>query len=242
MTILKNFPFIFWCIRSLFQIRHNKQNIDRFRREGRIEEERAEILKTEDFWGNSAVKRFKVNIQKEGLENIPDGPVLFVSNHQSYVDIVVILATLTMKQVGFVAKENLRKIPVFGNWIFRIRSVFLHREDARSAIEVFKTGEEYIKQGFSLVVFPEGTRSKREEMASFRKGSLRLATKTGVPVVPITLSNNWKVFEEHGRIKSADVRFCVHPAIETSTLKKAEAAELSDKVEEIIRSKLEEWN
>ena len=242
MTFIKNIPFILWCVKSLLQLRPYRRNIDKYRKEGKLEEERDEILKAGIFWGNSALKRFKVNVQKEGLENVPDGPVLFVSNHQSYVDIVVILATISMKQVGFVAKENLRTIPVFGRWIERIRSVFLQREDTRAAIEVFRTGEQYIKDGFSLVVFPEGTRSRCEEMAEFKKGSLRLATKTKVPIVPITLSNDWRVFEETGVLKPADVRFYVHPAIETVNLTKAEIAELSDKVEDIIRSKLNEWN
>ena len=238
MNVVKNIPFYLWCVRSLYQIRHRKRNIDNYRKEGNLEKEREEILATADFWGNSAAKRFKINIIKEGLENIPEGPVLFVSNHQSYIDIVVILATLTMKQTGFVAKEDLKNIPVFGKWIERIRSVFLLREDTRAAVEVFKTGEQYINDGFSLVVFPEGTRSRREEMGSFKKGSLRLATKTGVPVVPITLSNDWRVFEEKGYMRPADVKICFLPPIETSSLSKAEASELSDRVEGIIRNKL----
>lgn len=242
MHLFKNIPFYFWCVNSLYQLRHHRRNIDRYRKEGNLEKERDEILAASDFWGNSAAKRFGVNIIKEGLENIPEGPVLFVSNHQSYIDIIVILATFTMKQTGFVAKEDLRTIPVFGKWIERIRSVFLQRDDSRAAIQVFKTGEQYIKDGFSLVVFPEGTRSHCEEMGPFRKGSLRLATKTGVPVVPITLSNDWKVYEEHGYMCPADVRLCVHPAIETASLSKTEIADLSDRVEAIIRKKLDEWN
>lgn len=242
MRIIKNIPFYAWCIRSLYQIRHRKVNIDRFREEGNLERERAEILATADYWGNSAVKRFNINIEKEGLENIPEGPVLFVSNHQSYVDIIVILSTVTMKQVGFVAKQDLRRIPIFGKWIERIRSVFLLRDDARSALEVFKRGEKYISDGFSLVVFPEGTRSRCEEMGEFKKGSLRLATKTGVPIVPITLSNVWRVFEEKGYMRSADVKICFHPPIETSSFSKTETSELSDRVESIIKDKLETWD
>ena len=242
MKVIKNLPFYAWCVYSLIQIGQKGRNIDRYRKKGELEKEREEILATADIWGNSAAKRFKVNIIKEGLENIPEGPVLFVSNHQSYIDIVVILATFTMHQTGFVAKEDLQNIPIFGKWIGRIRSVFLQRDDARAAVEVFKSGEQYIRDGFSLVVFPEGTRSRCEEMGPFRKGSLRLATKTGVPVVPITLSNDWKVYEEHGFMCPADVRICVHPPIDTSSLSKAEIADLSDNVEAIIHKKLDEWN
>ena len=85
------------------------------------------------------------------------------------------------------AKRSLGRIPVFGEWIRDIRSVFIDRDDARSSLKTMEEGIDLLKKGFSLVIYPEGTRSRGPELGEFKKGSLRLATKSGVPVVPVTL-------------------------------------------------------
>jgi 1-acyl-sn-glycerol-3-phosphate acyltransferase len=154
----------------------------------------------------------------------------------------VLLGIITNKQFGFIAKESLSRVPVFGKWIGRIKSLFLSRNDARAALAVFRRGEEWLKDGFSLVIFPEGTRSRGETMGHFKRGSLRLAVKAGVPVVPMSISGTWRLFEEKGYVRSGDVRCHIHPPIETQGLSKAESAELADRVERIIRSKVDEWN
>jgi 1-acyl-sn-glycerol-3-phosphate acyltransferase len=169
--------------------------------------------------------------------------VLFVSNHQSYGDIILFMqaAGSMNKQLGFVARGNLTRFPLFGAWIVRVRSLLLEREDARSAVKTFKIGEEWLRQGFSLVIFPEGTRSKSNDMADFKRGSLQLATKSGVPIVPVTLWNSWHLFEKYDYPHEAHTRFFVHEPIVTEGLSRPEQAALNEKVEDIIRSKLEEW-
>jgi 1-acyl-sn-glycerol-3-phosphate acyltransferase len=99
-----------------------------------------------------------------------------------------------------------------------------------------------LRQGFSLVVFPEGTRSKGGPMRPFKKGSLRLAAKPGVPVVPVTHAGCYRIFEESGVIRSdLRVRFYIHPPIETAGMSKQEAAALTETAERTIRAKLAEW-
>ncbi|MDR1953127.1 MAG: 1-acyl-sn-glycerol-3-phosphate acyltransferase [Clostridiales Family XIII bacterium] len=242
MRILKNIPFILWMIGSLVSIRKFRKPIEVYREQGNHEKEREAIQKVIAYWGPKALKRFGVTVRAEGLARIPDGSVLFVSNHQGYGDIFVILGIITNKQFGFIAKESLRRVPIFGKWVGRIKSLFLSRNDARAALTVFRQGEEWLKDGFSLVIFPEGTRSRGEEMGHFKRGSLRLAVKTGVPVVPVSISGTWRLFEEKGYVRSGDVRFYIHPVIETKGLSKAEAADLADRIEGVIRGKLDEWN
>jgi 1-acyl-sn-glycerol-3-phosphate acyltransferase len=79
-------------------------------------------------------------------------------------------------------------------------------------------------------------------MAPFKKGSVRLATKTGIPIVPVSIRGTWHLFEEKGYVRGGDVQFHVHPPIATAGLSRAESAGLSDKVEAIIKAKIDEWN
>ena len=127
-----------------------------------------------------------VHITVKGLENIPDDPVLFVSNHRSYFDILVLHTTST-KRPGFVAKAEMDKFPLL-NWGMRnICCVFLDRNDLRSGVEMIRKGAEQIKSGHSMVICPEGTRNQQAEMLPFKEGSLKMAEKAACPVVPVTL-------------------------------------------------------
>lgn len=189
-------------------------------------------------WGNALIKRAGVKLNIKGLENIPHGPVLFVSNHQSYFDIPVFFAAIN-KQFGFIAKSDLDKIPVFNKWIEIIQSVYIDRGDARQSLKAIQDGIDLLKNGYSLVIFPEGTRSKCNRISEFKKGSLRLATKSGVPVVPITINGSYKIFEETNRIQSAEVDFIIHQPIMTENLSKDEANNLTETVQIIISNTLE---
>jgi 1-acyl-sn-glycerol-3-phosphate acyltransferase len=239
---IRNLPFYLWAVGGMFPIMGNKRRIDRYRREGEYEKEREEIRLAQNYWGSSGLRALRGTLAVEHLDRIPEGPVLFVSNHQGNADIIVFMAAVTMKQHGFVAKQELSKIPYFGAWIKRIRSLMLEREDSRAAVRTFKEGEEWLRQGFSLVIFPEGTRSRGNEMAPFKKGSLHLATRARVPIVPVSLYGSWHLFEEKGHLQPWTVRFFVHEPIVTEGLSKEALAELPARVEHIIREKVDEWN
>ena len=175
----------------------------------------------------------------EGREYLPkSGPVVYVSNHQSYADIIVHCAVLDTVQFGFIAKQNLADIPLYGQCIKDIRSVMMNRDDARESLKAIMEAIDLIKKGFSILIFPEGTRSKGHEMAHFKRCSLRLATKPGVPVIPITIDGTYKIYEESGVIRPAKVRYIIHPPIETAGMDRKEASDLAERTEEIVRSAL----
>ncbi|MDD4564434.1 MAG: lysophospholipid acyltransferase family protein [Eubacteriales bacterium] len=239
--ILKNISFGAWMYFNLRHLRPFHYRIKAFRDSGDIEKEREQILNSTSTWGRKIINKYKIKLNVTGIENVPDGPVLFVSNHQGYADIPVYCAAITEKQIGFVAKTSLGKIPIFGEWIRDIRSIFIEREDPRSSLKTIEEGIALLNQGFSLVIFPEGTRSKGRQMGEFKKGSLRLATKSGIPVVPVTLNGTYRVYEEFGYVCSgASVDFYIHPVIDTKMLSKSEANNLAERVEEIVRAKLTE--
>ena len=229
---------MYWDLRT---IEKNKKMIRKYRAEGNFEAERKEICAAESTWGRHLVEKVGVRVHVEGKENIPSGPVVYVANHQSYTDIAIMTCAISDRQFGFVAKDDLRKLPLFGTWIADVRSVFIKREDARSSLRTIEEGIELLKQGFSLGIFPEGTRSKGPQMGEFKRGSLRLATKPGIPVVPITISGSYRCFEGPGTPTAATVHVYIHPAIETAGMEKKEAAELAGKVEQIIKDKLYEY-
>ena len=162
-------------------------------------------------------------------------------NHQGYADIPVCCAALSTVQLGFVAKEELLKVPLYGEWILNIRSIPLRRGDARESLKAINEGIDYVSKGFSLVVFPEGTRSQGKPHREFKKGSMKLATKPGAPIIPVTINGTPAIFEERGILtgnKTVDVT--IHPPIETKGMSKAEQATLAERVQAIVQSALPE--
>lgn len=133
-------------------------------------------------------------IETEGKENIPEEPVLFVSNHRSYFDILV-LHTTSGKRPGFVAKAEIQKFPLLAWWMQDIACLFLDRNDLRSGMQMMKDGAELIKSGQSMVIFPEGTRSNTPGMLPFKEGSLKIAEKADCPVVPVTIVGTDQLLE-----------------------------------------------
>lgn len=135
-----------------------------------------------------------VKIDVRGKENIPEEPVLFVGNHRSYFDILVIHTTCG-KRPGFVAKAEMLKFPLLAWWMKDIACLFLDRNDLRSGMQMIKDGAELIKSGQSMVIFPEGTRNGKDEMLPFKEGSLKMAEKADCPVVPVTIVDTDKLLE-----------------------------------------------
>ncbi len=215
------------------------KTLECLREEGKTEDEIAFIYELEQYWSGEVLDRFGWKAEVEGAENLPgSGPVVVISNHQSYVDIPAIMNVMPF-QVGFVAKAELGKIPVFSKWITRTRGLLIDRGDARSSLKTISEGAELVKQGFSMCIFPEGTRSRGPVPGEFKAGSLKLATKARCPVLPVTISGTYRLYEETGNIReNQSFRVVIHPVMETAGLSRKELAELPKKVEEIIISEL----
>ena len=132
-----------------------------------------------------------------GRENVPkDQAVLYVGNHCSYFDIL-----LTYSQcpdlTGYVAKAEMLKAPLLRDWMKRLYCLFLDRTNIKAGMQVILTGIEYIKKGISICIFPEGTRSKDGRMLPFKEGSMKMASKTGCPIIPIAITNSAEIWENH---------------------------------------------
>lgn len=139
-----------------------------------------------------------VKVTVIGKENVPDEPVLYIGNHRSFFDILLIY-TQCKNLTGFVAKKSMNKIPSLRKWMGNLYCLFLDRENMKEGLKTILTAIDYVKQGISICIFPEGTRNKGEELTllPFHEGSFKIATKTGCPIVPVTMNNTAEIFENH---------------------------------------------
>ena len=143
----------------------------------------------------------------KGLENIPDMPVLYVGNHRSYFDIVTGYIVVP-GQTGFIAKKEMEKIPLLSTWMKNLYCLFLDRDNMREGLKTILQAIDYVKNGISICIFPEGTRNNGEElsMLPFRDGALKIAEKTGCAIIPISMNNTADIFEAHfPRVKKVHV-------------------------------------
>lgn len=141
-----------------------------------------------------------VTYEVQGLENIPqDRAVLYVGNHRSYFDILVGYVTVP-GLTGFVAKKEMLKIPLLRDWMHRVNCLFLDRVNIKEGLKTILEGIEKVKKGVSIWIFPEGTRNKNQDITQllpFHEGSLKIAEKSGCPVIPVAITGTAEVFEAH---------------------------------------------
>lgn len=139
-----------------------------------------------------------VSITVKGKENIPsDRAVLYVGNHRSYFDILVGYVTVP-DLMGFVAKKEMEKIPLLSTWMKYVNCLFLDRKNLKEGLKTILTGIDQVKRGVSVWIFPEGTRNREEgplDLIPFKEGSLKIAEKSGCPVVPVAITGTAEVFE-----------------------------------------------
>ena len=135
-----------------------------------------------------------------GEDRIPkDTPVLYVGNHRSYFDIVMGYTTVPAP-TGFIAKKEMIGIPLLSQWMVQMNCLFLDRSNIKEGLKTILTGIEEVKGGISMWIFPEGTRNKSEDPADlmeFHEGSLKIAEKSGCPVIPVAITGTDDVFERH---------------------------------------------
>ncbi len=172
-----------------------------------------------------------------GLDKIPENqPVLFVSNHTSIFDTVLIYSLLP-NPTGFVAKDSVLKIPLLRVWMRRLHCLFLNRKDPRAGLQMILDSIDLIKEGISVFIFPEGTRTKIGELLEFKAGAVKMASKTGCPVIPIAITGARDAFENHSPfIRKAHATLCFLDPIYPNELDAEDKKHLAN----YARNKIEE--
>lgn len=230
--------FIYFGISSFFTL-PSLIKAKKYEKDNNITERDIVVDRTAKKWAKNLVKLTGSKITVIGEENITkSGPVLFVSNHQGNFDIPILLGYIN-KPKAFIAKIEMLKMPIIRTWMVLMQCVFMDRGNPRKSIQGIKEGINILKAGYSIVVFPEGTRSKDGSLGEFKAGSLRLATKSGVPIVPITIKGTNKIMEKGSLIiKPSEVEIVISPAINPEDILDKDTNELTELVKDVINKKL----
>ena len=184
-------------------------------------------------------------IEASGLEHLSEVPddkgILFIGNHRSYFDILV-LQTLVDRPLGFIAKKEFKKVPLFSWWVADIGSLFLDRKNIRAGLETINLGTEYMKQGLSLGLYPEGTRNHSSEMLPFKTGGYRMAEKSGSPMVLVAMTGTDDIFENNKPIalKRARVKVVFDKAVYPHELENKDRKEFYGSIPAKIQEMLSE--
>ena len=178
-----------------------------------------------------------VKVTVIGEENIPDEPVLYVGNHRSLFDIPLVYVR-SKRLLGFVSKDSMAKIPLLSTWMRFLYCLFLNREDVKEGLKTILQAIEYVKQGVSICIFPEGTRNKGEEltMLPFKEGAFKIATKTGCPIIPVSMNGTENLFErQFPRIKKGHIVMEYGKPIYPNKLEKEDLKHIGNYCQKIIQ-------
>ena len=235
--MFKNFIFLFRIYAAIISITPFYFKIKKYEKANNKELLLKEMVNVNNYWGRHILRSAHVTVDVTGLEKLPDVACVYVCNHQGNFDIPVITATID-KQFGFITKDSLSKVPILSHWITAVGGLYMNRDNPRESLKTIQQGIEKIKNGFSIFIFPEGTRSRQHDMGEFKKGSMRLAIKTKAPIVPITINDSYKRFEDQNQVTPGVITLTIHDPIDTSSLSKEELKGINETVEAIIKSGL----
>ena len=197
------------------------------------------VQKQGEIFGRGMVRSTGSTVEISGLENIPkDEGILFVSNHQSNFDIPVLLGYLK-HPIGFVSKVEITKLPFVARWMRLMRCVLVDRKNRRQGVLAMKEGIEILKEGRSIVIFPEGTRSGTDEMLPFKQGSFRFAKDAQVCIVPIAISGTHRMMEPaKGRFGRTHAKVQVLPKCSAEWIAKKDTRQLASEIQIQIQEAL----
>jgi 1-acyl-sn-glycerol-3-phosphate acyltransferase len=186
-------------------------------------------------WGKIALLVNRVKVRVEGIEHLKgEGPYIFMSNHQGTYDIFALLGHLPF-QFRWLAKKELFSIPFFG-WVMAAAGyISIDREGTRKTVEAMNEAARKIREGMSLLIFPEGSRSPDGSIQPFKKGGFTLAIKSKVPIIPISISGSREVMpKEKFTSASGEIRIRIDHPIEIQNYSLKDRKSLMEKVSKTI--------
>ncbi len=141
------------------------------------------------------IVRLMYRFRYRGRELVPEGPAIICAPHSSLIDpVLVYLAAGNKKQIHFMAKKELTKNKLVGTVLHKCGAYFVDRGAAD--VTAVKTTIKHLKEGDKVMIFPEGTRKEETDYSAAKKGAVRIAARTGVPIVPVYIPRNKKYFHK----------------------------------------------
>jgi len=159
-----------------------------------------------------------VKVSADGLDRLPEGPAVYMSNHQSVFDILAVVLTLP-RSWRFVYKRELVWIPFFGWAIGLSDQVRIDRRNRAGSVASLHEAAMRVKGGINVIIFPEGTRSPDGKLREFKSGGFHLALEAAVPIVPVTVSGSRELTPKHSlKVEPGPVRVVYGEPIHTEGL------------------------
>jgi len=168
-------------------------------------------------WANLVLQVFGIKVQVAGLENLEKGKTyVYVSNHASMFDIPAVIGNIP-DEVRIVYKRELSYVPIWG-WSLAVgHYIAIDRFSARDAMKSLDAAAQKIRNGASVLLFAEGTRTRTGKLQPFKRGAFSLAVRSGIPVVPLTINNSFNILPKGSmKIQPADISLIVAKPIPTS--------------------------
>lgn len=180
-----------------------------------------------------------VRLEVEGREHLdPRRPYIFAANHQSQFDIFALLAAVPVP-FSWLAKDELFRIPLLGPAMKGAGYIPINRTDRRAAFASIDQAAARVREGTSIVIFPEGTRSLDGKLKTFKKGGFFLAIKSRQPVVPVSISGSFRVLAKRSfRVHRGTIRIHFSPPLPTDTLSPADKDRLIAEVRRLMQQHL----
>lgn len=229
ITILKLIKIVCWMLSLNKKLRQAKK----YDKKGDIEARDKIVHESVPVWARYVAKQCPATVEVVGQEKLPkDKAVVFIANHQSALDIPVLLGFVD-KPMTFVAKAELAKIPLLADWMRMLQCTFIDRKSPRASVQAMHDAVDGVKKGYSQMIFPEGTRSRGGPHHEFKAGSFKLAFMAEATIVPITIDGTWHLLEEKGALSKGHVKLTIHDPIPTAGMTKEEMHALPPKVEQI---------
>jgi 1-acyl-sn-glycerol-3-phosphate acyltransferase len=193
------------------------------------------VYKVGRFWSKLNLFLAGIRVKVTGYENVdPDQSYILMTNHQSHLDVWAI-CHLTLLQLRWVMKMELRKIPVFGLACERMGQIYIDRSDSEKAHQSLENARVKIRNGASVVFFPEGTRSPDGKLLPFKKGGFVMALKTGTPILPMTITGSRNLLPKRSmRIRPGHIKVQIHKPVSVESYTMEAKEELLAAVKDII--------
>jgi len=201
-------------------------------------------------WGRLFYLIFLIPLKVDGKENIKKGQSYIIApNHQSYWDAFLIYGFIGIK-FKWMMKKELGRIPFVGWACYMAGCIFIDRSSRESSINSIRKAESKLKNGMSVVIFPEGTRSYDGQMGKFKRGAFLISEELGLPILPVTIDGNYDVMSRHAwNVTWHPVHMTIHEPVWPRSTKDSTEAEVkeimnetSQKVYNTIKETLDKGN
>ena len=200
--------------------------------------ERAAIDERARWFGRRVVEVLDVRLEASGAENVPSRAVVYMSNHQSHLDIPMLYATLPSPTIRMLGKTELFRIPLWGRGLRAAEFIEVDRSNHGSAVQSIEQAARLLRDGVSIYLAPEGTRSLDGRIGKLKKGGFHLALGTGAPIVPVAIRGTIDILPRGTRVmhtgKRVDVTIGSPIDVETQSI-----ADLMRRVEDFLKDHVE---